>query len=63
VFYYDDPHFTLAVSEPDFAATGLSKTCHILDERIYELRANQFGRRRGCLAGELLRAFREYSGL
>jgi hypothetical protein len=60
---YGDPSFFIDAQDPDFAATGLTKSCHILDKSIFELKAEQFKRYRGRLENKLLAEFREYSGL
>ena len=61
--HHDESHFPIDAEHPDFPATGLKKSCHILDARIYELNKSQFQRRRGELVGAMLAAFREYAGL
>lgn len=61
--HYGDPYFSIDAEHPDFPATGLTKSCHVLDRRIYELNKAQFLRRRGELTGDLLAAFREYAGV
>ncbi len=61
--HYDNPHYTLDAEHPDFHTTGLTKTCHILDQLIIEIHANEFLRRRGMLAGEILAGFRAYAGI
>jgi len=61
--HYGDPNYPIESGHPDFPATGLSKSCHILDARIFEIHHSQFGRRRGMLTNQLLASFKEYSGL
>lgn len=60
---YNPRHFELRIDDPDFAATGLAKTCYVYDEHIIEIRVDQFKRRRGQLEGNLLTRFRDYAGL
>lgn len=60
---YHDSCFLLDISDPDFVHTGLKKSCYIHDSHIIELLPSQFVSRRGCLAGTLLRNFREFAGL
>jgi len=60
---YSGIGFQLQSDHPDFGATGLQKTCYILDEALFELPISAFKRRRGKLAGELLVLFKEYAGL
>lgn len=55
--FYLDPH------HPDFAVTGLSKACYILDERLYEVPLMGFRKFRGRLANVLLAEFRRYAGV
>jgi hypothetical protein len=60
---YGQHAFRLDQSDPDFPATGLSKTCYIHDERLYCLPAASFQSRRGFLKGALLVRFLEAAGL
>lgn len=55
--------FQLDKAHPDFRATGLTKTCYVLDERLFDLSLAIFGKQRGRLANNLLASFREYAGL
>ena len=61
--HYDDHHFSLNREHPNFAATGLSKSCFVLDERIFEIPAGCFQRHRGRLTGDLLADFCKYADL
>ena len=60
---YQGSCFPLPKSHPDFPATGLTKSCYITDDHIYDLSVEAFRNRRGELRGELLKEFREFSGL
>ena len=60
---YSPPCFYLDADDPCFGATGLIKSCYILDVRIFEKRATDLYRKRGELVGDLLDRFREYSGV
>lgn len=60
---YGSPHFYIDSTHPDFVATGLKKSCCILDMHFYELRPDIIHKQRGRLTGELLAAFQEYAGL
>lgn len=55
--------FELQQGHPDFAATGLSKTCFVLYESFIELEQSEFTRKKGSLQGALLAAFREEAGV
>jgi hypothetical protein len=60
---YGGSCFEISHSHPDFAATGLTKSCFIQDSHIIELSSQRFSRRRGALTGRLLADFRAFSGL
>lgn len=55
--------FQMMKEDPDFAATGLKKSCHIIDSYVYQLAMGDLRRRRGELNGDLRRRFRQFSGL
>ena len=60
---YQDSCFPIDASHADFPATGLKKSCHIIDSHIYDIPQSAFHRRRGQLEGEMLTEFREFSGI
>ena len=60
---YDGNCFEVPASHVNFAATGLTKSCFILDSHIIEIPISAFSRRRGELAGALLSDFRKYAGI
>ena len=60
---YSGSRFQLSCEHPDFATTGLNKTCYILDDRIYEIETGEFAKYRGRLAGDLRVSFLDYAGL
>ena len=60
---YRESCFPLDSSHQDFAATGLMKSCHIIDSHIHDIPLKSFHRRRGQLERELLNDFREFSGI
>ena len=56
--------FELNERDPDFAATGLDHTSYVYDgDPFSRIAIEKFGTRKGELRGELLRKFREASGL
>ena len=55
--------FPIECGDPDFAASGLSKSCFIHDSHIIEISAGQIGRYCGRLQRQLLADFLEFSGL
>lgn len=55
--------FPIDSAHPDFAATGLKKSCFIHDDVIIKLRAESLKRYKGELTGELLAEFLSFSGL
>jgi hypothetical protein len=55
--------FHVPSAHPDFAATGLDHSSHILDSHIVEVPGNSVIKRRGELTGKLLAEFREFSGI
>lgn len=60
---YSDKGFPIPREHPDFAATGLKKSCFIHDETKFCLSSDEIKARRGVLSGSLLHAFCEYAGL
>ena len=60
---YGDPAFELSADHPDFAATGLKRTCFIHDLHIIELHAAELHKRSGTLGGQLRDQFRAYADL
>jgi hypothetical protein len=60
---YRGSGFYIPMDDPDFAATGLKKSCYILDEAIIELTSKNLIRRRGHLENDLLKRFRKFSGI
>jgi hypothetical protein len=61
---YDSQPFELDERDPDFPATGLDHTSYIYDaDPLHELPPEVFMKRLGCLSGELLKKFRESSGV
>jgi hypothetical protein len=60
---YGGTAFGLDQTHPDFAATGLSKSCFIHDERFYRLTSACLKRRKGVLTGQLLTLFLKHAGL
>src|SRR5689334_20308273 len=60
---YDGTCFPIDSDHPDFAATGLTKSCFIHDTHIIEVSIARIARHRGCLQGQLLADFMEFSGL
>jgi hypothetical protein len=60
---YGQRAFRLDQLEPDFAATGLSRTCFIHDEELLRLPAASFLNRKGLLRGDLLARFLKAAGL
>lgn len=60
---YQGDCFELHPDHPDFAATGLTKRCHVHHTSIVELLPGEILRPRGVLTGGLLRAFRDEAGL
>ena len=60
---YQGNAFRLDQSDPDFAVTGLTKTCYIHDERFYALPESSFKKNKGVLKGQLLALFLNHAGL
>lgn len=60
---YQADAFFLDSNDPDFAATGLAKSCYIHDECFYELHCSALQEYKGVLQGDLLRRFLSSSGL
>jgi hypothetical protein len=60
---YGASAFPLDMSDPDFPATGLKKSCFIIDSHLYDIPLSNFKNPRGSLKGELLHAFRQYAGV
>ena len=65
---YGQDCFPVDSSHSDFSATGLSGACYIICTTIYDLKQDQFmldGKQqlKGELAGELLRAFRDFAAV
>jgi hypothetical protein len=60
---YGDPVFPLETNDPDFAATGLRSASFIHDFRMESVPTSAFIKRWGELQGELLRRFRDSSGV
>jgi hypothetical protein len=61
---YDSGPFELPSQDPDFPATGLKVTSYVYDaESFHELPAGAFMTRLGLLQGDLLRRFRDSSGV
>ena len=55
--------FRIDQDDPDFGATGLTKTCYIHDETFYSLPATSFRKAKGVLTGQLLARFLVHAGL
>ena len=55
--------FPINSDDPDFRATGLTKSCFIHDTHIIEVPVTQLLRCRGRLEGQMLTDFLEFSGL
>lgn len=55
--------FYLDIGDPDFRATGLTKSCHIHYASIIEFSQSRLERRRGELTGDLLARFVKEAGL
>lgn len=60
---YNGNCFPLNSNDPDFPATGLSKSCFIHDTHIIEIPTAQLGRYCGRLVNQLLRDFLDFSGI
>jgi hypothetical protein len=65
---YSQDCFALDPNHPDFAATGLTRACHIICTKFYDFQEGQFtleGRQqlKGELQGELLADFRAFAGV
>jgi hypothetical protein len=55
--------FELDHNDPDFAQTGLTKSCYIHDESFFSLPPTSFKSRKGALTGQLLTRFLAHAGL
>jgi hypothetical protein len=60
---YGGAPFEVNNDDPDFPATGLSDTSYIYDSRFEEVATDEFRKRYGELAGNLLARFRANSGV
>ena len=61
---YSGGPFEVLSTDPDISATGLTKTSYIYDaESFHDLPLRSFAKRLGELQGDLLRRFREASGV
>ncbi len=58
--YSPSMHFRMDKEHPDFAASGLNKTCYVAGDMIREIKIANLLRRRGRLEGELAAAFRRW---
>lgn len=55
--------FLIERNHPDFAATGLTKSCFVHDSHLFEIALSAIQKKRGALQGQLLRDFCDYAGL
>ena len=60
---YGGDAFKVDQGDPDFPATGLTKTCYIHDQRFYAVSITAFGKCKGVLTGQLLTRFLAHAGL
>ncbi len=60
---YGDFYFEIRSNHPDFATTGLTKSCFVFYERFYQVPTAAILRPKGRLGGELLREFRAVAGV
>jgi len=54
-------HFLISANHPDFAATGLSKSCYVLS-RVVDVPTSQLTKMKGALTGDLLKEFKRWFG-
>lgn len=55
--------YELNIGHPDFAATGLTKSCYVHYVSNVQVPKTAFAKRRGELKGDMLASFIEASGL
>lgn len=60
---YGESCFFLDFGHADFSSTGLTKSCYIHDSSIIRVEASQFRRFKGALSKQLLKEFRDFSGM
>jgi len=65
---YGQDCFPLDMSHPDFAFTGLTRSCFVICTTVYDLHEDQFSvdgtlQLKGELLGEFLRDFRKFAGV
>jgi hypothetical protein len=61
--YDDSDCFPITLEDPDFSATGLKKDCFIHYQRLIELPPEAFLKKRGTLAGNMLKRFCKVAGI
>jgi len=60
---YSDYSFEIRADDPEFADTGLTKSCFLFYEHLYQVPDASIRRHKGRLTGDLLHRFRAVSGV